>query len=242
MEDALLRLAKERMPDFVTEHEGQRDSRVEEKLVEWEQGVQADIVEAEETLARPNLGHQAHTAWQQKLDRQRAELERKEARKTGFEKVVDNEIENEIKEEAKKHYADVLDTAAAEVGFTVAEHGPYPRDLQQRPRFKQRFDPTVGYLWSTQSTLDEGEATAVLQDIAERRMHVAVCTAVEPVTAEDITRLEFERYKQGGVPFARLQMFQSLLHVFSREALDARYEFERADVGSVVEPMPPADK
>lgn len=240
MESALLTRAKELMPEFLAAREAERQSRIDAKIGEWEEGVKKVIAEAQEMLQRPNLGTRARTDWQRKLTTKEAELAQKEQRSEQMKTSVDREIENEVKQEAKKHYAKVIDAAAAEAGFTVGDLDPHPRDLQQLPRFDARYDPTVVFLWRNQSQLKVDEATDVLQDTTARRYLVAICIKVEPLTADDITRREFEALRVGlGMPFARLQVLSSMGQAFSREALEARYQFQKA-VGTQTDLAPAA--
>lgn len=240
MEQALLSRAKELIPEFIAARDAERQGRIDTKVSEWEEGVKKVIAEAQEMLQRPNLGTRARTDWQRKLTTKEAELAQKEQRSEQMKNGVDREIENEIKAEAKKHYGKVLEAAAAEAGFTVADVGPHPRDLQQRPRFDKRHDPAVVYLFKNQSQLKVDEATDVLQDANARLYLAAVCTSVEPLAESDITRREFEMVRVGsGLPFARLQMFLAMGHAFSRESIEARHQFERA-VGTQVDQAPAA--
>lgn len=240
MEEALLRFAKAEMTDKVTEIEGKRQARVDEKVAEWEKKTQADVAAAEQQLQRLPPGTQMQAAWQRELDAKRAELAQKEQRRTLFDSQVAKEIEGEIAIEAKKHYVDVLDKAAGEAGFTVAPVGPYARDLQTRhPRFDKAYDATVVFLMRSQSELKEKDATDVLHDATNRRYHVAVCTKVEPVTAADATRRDFEsmRTGDGRIAFASLQALLAYSQAFTEKALEARYDLQRA-VGEQREAAP----
>jgi hypothetical protein len=229
MEEALLRLAKTKMPEKVAEIEGKRAAKVEERLAEWERKTNDGIAEAERTLQPLAAGTQAQMAWQRKLDALRAELGKKDARRAEFDAAVAKELEAEIAEEAKKYHHQVLAEAAAEAGFTVAEIGPHVRDLQNRPRFDKAFDPTVVFLFRDHSELKLDETTGLVRDDANRRWHVAVCTKVEPLTAADVTRREFEAMRTyGGIySFATQQTYVGYGQAFTREALEKRYAFHR---------------
>lgn len=237
MEAALLRLAKEKMVDKVAEIEGKKQARIDEKLAEWESKVQAAIVEAEKQLAKLQAGTQAHAGWQQELDNQKAMLAQKEQRKTAFTVEIGKAIETEIGTEAKKFYREVLDAAAAEAGFTVADVGPHPRDLQERdPRFDKNHEPAVVFLMRSQSKLKEGEATDVLQDFSNRAYHVAACVKVEPLAPTDVTRRDFEslRTGDGRASFAAQQAGLSFYQAFTLKAVEARYALQR-EVGELRE-------
>lgn len=228
MEETLLRLAKGKIPEKVAEIEGKKQQRIDAKLTEWETKLTAAIDEAEKKVLTLAPGTQAYAGWQQELGAKKAELGQKDAQKASFETMVGKEIEGEIATEARKFYKDVLDEAAAAAGFTVADHGPFVRDLQQRPRFENGYDAPVVFLWKSQSKMAEGEATDVLQDTTNRAFYVAVCTKVEPMTAADVTRREFqEKRNNGRWDFAAEQAYQAFTTAFTLEAVEKRYEFKR---------------
>lgn len=235
MDDALLRLAKAKMADKVAEIEGKKQARIDEKLAEWEKKTRDAIAAAEKTLTGLQAGTQAMTAWQQERDNQKAQLDRKDAFRTSFEAEVTKAIEAEIATEAKKFYREVLDAAAAEAGFTVADLGPFPRDLQQRdPRFDKNHAPAVVFLWRSQSNLKEGEATGVLQDFSNRAFYVAACTKVEPLAPDDVTRRDFEslRTGDGRASFATQQAGLAYYQAFTLKAVETRYDLQR-EVGEL---------
>lgn len=227
MTETLLRLAKEKMPEFVAEREKERQGRIDTMVSEWETSVTADIAKAKAMLETPNLGTNPTRAWQTKLDRKQRELDGKTARVGMFEKQVDREIENEIKEESLKYYADIIDAAATEVGYTVTEFGPYPRSLTSRPRFDEDYDKAVVYTFLQHSDMDAGDAVGPVTDMAERRSHVIVCTSVEPMTSADVTRREFEQRRK---IFLALQKRNGQQQAFTKEALEKRYQIERPAV------------
>lgn len=229
LEDALLRLAKEKLGDKVAEIEGKRQARVDERLQAWERETTEAIAKAEQTLQTTTPGTQAHAAWQQELDRQRAALAQKDQRRAAIDKEIAAAIEAEIGAEAKKVHRDVLDQAAAEAGFVVADHGPYVRELSREPRFDKAFDPTVVFLWRNHSKLELGDSTGVVQDATGRRWHVAVCTKVEPMTAADVPRRDFESLRTGDgmASFATQQAGWAYAQAFTVEALEKRYDLQR---------------
>ncbi|HZN40579.1 MAG TPA: hypothetical protein VFD82_17375 [Planctomycetota bacterium] len=234
MEAALLRLGKAKMPEKVAEIDGKRQSRVDERFNEWVKATEADIAEATARLATPKLGTQAKAGWQQKLDSLNAQLAGKEQRRKDFEAQIGKEIDAEIATEAKKIYGQVLEEAAAEAGFTVTTIGPYLRDLQERPRFDKTYDPTVVFLFRSQSQIKVDETTDVLVDSTNRRMHVATCAKVEPATAADVTRREFEALRSGtyGNSFADMQAGKAYQQAFTLKALESRYELKRPGADS----------
>jgi hypothetical protein len=243
MEETLLRLAKEKMPEKIAEIEAKRQSRIDEKVATWEKQTQDGIAEADSVLAKTGLGQQATAAWTRKRDTLKSELGMKAQRITEFTAEVGKLIDGEIAEEAKKHYHTVLDAAAAEAGFTMSDVGPFARDLSKQPRFDKAYDPTVVYLFRNQSELKIDEATGVMQDFANRRWYVAACTKVEPLGIADVTRREFEALRTGSgrSSYADLQAFQLYSQGFTREALEQRYDLRRP-VGEQREPAPAGDQ
>jgi hypothetical protein len=242
MEEALLRLAKEKIPARVAELEGERQKRIDDKVAEWEKKTNDAIAQAEKELARLQSGTRMHAGWQQELDGKRAELAQREARRTAFTSEVEAAIKAEIATEAQKHYKDVLDAAAAEAGFAVADLGPLPRDLQERdPRFEKGNPPAVVYLWRNHAKLKEGEATGLIQDFAGRACYVAVCAKVEPLTAADVSRRDFESLRTGDgfADYAATQAGLAYRQAFTIDALEARYDLQR-EVGELEVQTPPA--
>ncbi|MFN9757580.1 MAG: hypothetical protein ACK58X_14315 [Planctomycetota bacterium] len=242
MEEALLRLAKEKIPARVAELEGERQKRIDDKVAGWEKKTNDAIAQAEKELARLQSGTRMHAGWQQELDGKRAELAQREARRTAFTSEVEAAITAEIATEAQKHYKDVLDAAAAEAGFAVADLGPLPRDLQERdPRFEKGNPPAVVYLWRNHAKLKEGEATGLIQDFAGRACYVAVCAKVEPLTAADVSRRDFESLRTGDgfADYAATQAGLAYRQAFTIDALEARYDLQR-EVGELEVQTPPA--
>ena len=242
MDEALLRLAKEKIPARVAELEGERQKRIDDKVAEWEKKTNDAIAQAEKELARLQSGTRMHAGWQQELDGKRAELAQREARRTAFTSEVEAAIKAEIATEAQKHYKDVLDAAAAEAGFAVADLGPLPRDLQERdPRFEKGNPPAVVYLWRNHAKLKEGEATGLIQDFAGRACYVAVCAKVEPLTAADVSRRDFESLRTGDgfADYAATQAGLAYRQAFTIDALEARYDLQR-EVGELEVQTPPA--
>lgn len=229
MEDALLRLAKEKLKDKVAELEGKRPERVTEKYDAWLKKVEADLAAAQAMLATPDLGELPRADYQRKLDSCKAQLEAKDNRRQAFEKEVERLVEREIADEARKVYGDVLEAAATEAGFVVVDLPAYPRKLSSRPRFAKAYDPTVVYFFQNWSKLKQGEATGVLYDAANSRYHVAVCTKVEPMQVADLTWREFETLRkgaQGGDSFEVDQVARAYVQAFGIQALEQRYHWK----------------
>ena len=154
-----------------------------------------------------------------RLTRKQRELEGKEGRVNMFTLTVGREIDNEIAEEAKKHYAAVLDAAAADSGYTVTEIGPYSRQLSQSPRFSDAYDEDVVYVFQNHASMEEGESVGPVTDVAERRSHVISCVKVEPLEPADITRRQFERRRKF---FLQWQVRNSQQQAFTKAQLESR--------------------
>lgn len=242
-EDALLRLAKAKMPEKVAELEGKRAERTDKELGEWEKRTRDEVAVAEKTLAGLTAGTQAQRNWTKKLDALKTELDGKDGKRVSIDLETGKQIENEIAEEAKKHYHEVIDAAAADAGFTVADLGPFPRELSSRPRFDKAYDPTVVFLWRSHAKLKEHETTGVVQDQANRRWLFGVCTKIEPMTVADLTRREFESLRTGNgfLSFATLQALVAYQQAFTQEALHKRYAFQQAAGTQVVDGAPARD-
>jgi hypothetical protein len=231
--DALLRLAKAKVPDEVAKIEQSRQARIDEKVGAWETTTKADIEAAKARLADPKMGKQARATWQARQQSLEQQLAGREAKVAAISKEVDAELEQEIGELAKKQHKDVLAEAAAEAGFTLVDIPPLPRDLQNKPRFDKRYDATTVYLFRNHDKLDEGEATGVVQDVTARRWIAAYCTKVEPLTIADVERREFELWRTGfggNSSYAALQERFAYQQAFNLDALKQRYAYENAVV------------
>ncbi|MCA8973494.1 MAG: hypothetical protein KDC98_02175 [Planctomycetes bacterium] len=241
LEAALLRLAKAKIPEKVSELEGSRQQRIDDKVTEWETKMAADIAAAEQALAETRPETRARAEWEANLGTLQAMQAKKADRIVEFEKAVDVALEEEIAAEARKVHKDVLDEAAAEAGFTVTDVGPLPRDVQSRPRFDKRYDPTTVFLFRNHSELDEGEATGVVQDVTNRRWQAAFCAAVEPLTDSDVERREFEQVRKGygfaNSSYASLQAGMAYSQAYTLEAIKQRYQVESPAGTQVVDDL-----
>ncbi|MBL8730181.1 MAG: hypothetical protein JNM25_17300 [Planctomycetes bacterium] len=239
MEDALLRLAKAKMAEQVATIEATRATKVDERMAEWERTTQAGIVEAQGWLQRLAAGTQAQIAWQRKLDTLQAQVADKDKQRATFDAEVGKAIEEEIATEAKKHYGEVLEAAAAEAGFTLATLDPHPRNLSSLPRFDKAYDETTVFLFRNHAELEAGATTGVVQDATNRRWLVAVCDKVEPLQPSDVTRRDFESQRTGDGLFAysTQRAYRAYGQAFTIKALETRYDLKRP-VGE--QEMPPA--
>ncbi|MCR9247137.1 MAG: hypothetical protein NXI31_19055 [bacterium] len=226
-EAALLRLAKTKMPDKVAEIEGKKQERIDEAMTKWESDLNDELAYAKKQRDEARAGTAARRAWEKKVTQLEALLTTKPQRLNITTDEIAKAIEEEIGEEAKKHHLAVLDEAAAEAGFTVAEFGPFPRDLSRRPRFDKKYDKTVVYLFRTNSELEKDESTGLLHDAGEKRYHCAVCTDVQPLEPADVMRAEFENRRKGLATYAAMQAYQAYGQAFTLEALEQRYALTR---------------
>lgn len=226
-EDELLRLAKEKIPEQITEITAKKQPEVDKQFGEWEKKLTDELAKANETLAKVEAGTQAEAAWQKKKAAVEAELATREEKRKAIEKSVDERFEGEIKDAAKKKFGEVLEPAAQVAGFTVTTTQPYRRDLSSQQQFAKRYERTIVFLWGgIVRDLEVGENTGILEDATERRYQLAVCDQVLPLTVEDVTRREFEMLKR---VFAYSQVGLAMQQSFSSEALKARYHYVEAE-------------
>lgn len=225
-EEALLRLAKAKMPEKVAEIEGKRQSRIDEELAAWEKKTQEQLVNAKEMVQKTRPATEARAAWDRRQKSLEDQIAKKEERQQEIAKEIDKAIADEIGTEAKKFHAEVMRDAAAEAGFTVSEFPAHARDLANEPRFDKRFDPTVVFLFRQHKDMKAGESTGVVQDATNRRWLCAVCTKVEPLAAADVTRREFEQKRKSIASFAGMQAFNAYGQAYTREALEKRYQIK----------------
>lgn len=243
-EEALLELAKAKMPEKVAEIEGKRAEAVQKKLADWQRDTQALLAKAEKILADVPPDTQAAMAWSHKRQALRDALDKVADKQKAIEDEVQKQIEADIAEAAKAYHGAVLAAAAEKAGFAFGNLGPYPRDLAQRPRFDKRYDPTVVYLWQNYSKLKVGESTGVVQDVTNRRWLAGACTAVEPLTADDVERREFAMLRKGIYfkSYAGLRAMQAFQQAWTKEALEARYKYQPPKGEQRVDtPQKPAD-
>jgi len=233
IQEVILRLAKEQMPEFVKEKADGRQARIDEELADWEKGVNEEIAKAEQNLKIAGLGERAKKAWEQNLKSKQGELAGKQARIKSTEMTVDRDIENEVKAEALKHYGAVIEAAAEEVGYDLVELGPMPQSLSSRPRFDDNYDKVTKYVYRMHNELEAGVATGPIYQ--NRMSTVIVCTEVLPLEAEDVTRREFEMLRNN---FAARQLGAMLGASFTQEALAERYKLEKP-VGEQDAPQEP---
>lgn len=241
LETELLRLAKGKMAERIAELEGKRKAEVDKRVSEWETKLNDNIATAQKTLNITKQGTEANRVWQSRLDALQKELLGKDEQSKTIDAAVAKETEAQIGTEAKKHYGEVMAEAAATAGFTLVEHGPFSRELQNQPRFDKAFDATVAYLWRTHGKMKVGEASDVENDKTNRRWHVAACVTETPLTAADISRREFELSRsQFGFSFADQQALTAFQQAFTKEALEQRFGFESA-VGQQEAPSSPGN-
>lgn len=231
MKETIRRLAREQMPDFVKEKEGSRQGRIDEEMSTWETEVKAEVAKAEKMLQTPNLGDRARKIWDDRLAEQKAELADRDGKLAKVEQQIDFDIDGEINSEALKHYGEVIEAAAKEVGYELVEMGPLPQKLSSRPRFSQDYDKSTRYVFQYHNEMEEGDAAGPIYQ--DRSSHVIVCSKVAPLEPSDITRREFEMLRKN---FAVRQMGSVMASAFTQEALAERYGLVKP-VGEAEEPQ-----
>ena len=224
LEEALVRLAKAKIPEKIAEIEAERQTEIDKVYKEWDEGVAKKLANAEERLAESPAGSEVQVAWQNERDRLAAELENKDKKREEITEEVGEEMDEKIEEAAKEQFASVFKEAVGETEFTLSTLGPFDRQLSGVPLFRQRYDPTIVFLWNSYANnIDVGEVTEVLEDGMERRWQVAVCTEEEPYTLADISRREFEQRKR---TFDVIQLMQTLNQSFTEDAFKDRYSYK----------------
>lgn len=244
MEETLLQLAKAKMPEKVAEIEGKREATVAEKLAAWTKRTNDDLAQADRWVRDLPSDTQAGMDWQNRRTVLAAELAKAEDKKKEIEAEVQKQIDADIALEAKKHHDSVLAAAAGTAGFTVAEVGPYPRELPNKPRFDKAYSPTIVFLFRNHAEMKAGESTGIVRDETNRLWLVGCCTKVESLVPGDIERREFEmlRSKAGGfLTYASMQTQLAYRQAFTKEAIEARYSFVSAS-GQKAEEKKPEEK
>lgn len=250
-EEALLRLAKAKIQDKVTEIEGKKQGKVDTLFGEWESKTQKAIEEAQKKVKEVRPGTDVALAWQKELTAQTEALAKKDDKKKSIADEVQKQVDADVKAEAKKKYAEVIEAAATEAGFTMRTIGPLQRDLASVPRFYKRFDEVTRFAFSMPDAkkLKAGEATDVLDDPSNRMTHLVVCDKVEPRPVESLTRRELvemlEQSKKPGaftmpMRFRDSRIGDVLEQSFTREALKARYGYKRPGDDQKLSPDPKA--
>lgn len=224
---ALLRLAKTRIPEKVTEIEAKKQPEIDKRFAAWETEQQRLLATAQGELAKlaGQDGKRVHSAWMKQLADVQAALEKKDEQRKTIESAVTKEIDDELRKEAKAKFGEVLEPAAQEAGFTLTALPAYPRELNQRPRFDKAYDKTVAFLFRGHvEKLEVGKTTDLVEDAANQRWHCAVVDKVEPMTVADLTRREFEMQRSN---YERGQIGAALATAFSLPALEKRYAVVR---------------
>ena len=233
-EDALLALAKEKIADKVAEIEARRQPEIDKEFADWEQKQKAELARADQVLTGGEVkpGTQAYDSWKVSKDQITAALEKRDDKKQEIAAAEGKKLDAEIKAEAKKKYAEVVDAAAQQAGFTVVALGPYWREVTMKdPALVKPADKAVGFLWGgAGKELKAGEATDVLEDVGNRRWILGVCDVVEPLAATDVPRREFamqqRNYHFSALTFAEDRVRAAIAQSFTLDALKKRYDFQ----------------
>jgi hypothetical protein len=236
-EEQLLELAKAKIPDKVKEIEAKKAGEVEKRFNDWKTEQTRIRDESDKKLAELPAGLEARRLWQVKHDAVVADLGNEAGKRTQVGQSVGTDLDNQIKEEAKKKYAEVMDAAAAAAGFTVSTFKrPVWREASSRvPGFAKQPDKAAAFLMhGEQRNMSVGDVSDILEDTLDRRWLMAVCDAVDPLQITDVPHKEFEQkrlgytYDQGHnqwLTFGESEVRKALAQSFSMDALKARYKF-----------------
>src|SRR5262249_14000802 len=233
-EEQLLELAKAKIPDKVKEIEAKKADEIDKRFNDWKTRQTRIRDESDKKLAELPAGLEARRIWQQKHDDVVADLANEAAKRTQVEQSVASDLKGQVKDEAKKKYAEVFDAAAAAGGFTVSKIPPAGglwREASSRiPGFAKQSDKAALFLWQReQRNMNVGDISDLPEDALDRRWLMAVCESVEPVQVTDVPHREFEQqrtsYKGSSLSFAESQVRKAITQSFSKEALEKRYKF-----------------
>ncbi|MCA8944352.1 MAG: hypothetical protein KDB80_17440 [Planctomycetes bacterium] len=190
-EAALARLSREKLADRVGEIEGKKQTRLDEQMTEWREGVESSISEAEAQLATTS-STRAKTQLEKRLATLREELAAADDKRAEFEKAIDAELETEVDEALADAYSDVLEVAAAEAGMTITEVGPYRRNPPTYGPIDYLPKPIQVLFYRDHiDDLEVGDATEVIEDSTLRTVQFAIVDEVKPATVADMSRREF---------------------------------------------------
>jgi hypothetical protein len=236
-EEKLAELGRARNADRVAEVEATRETRIEERMTTWREDLESRRSEVQKLLAgTTDTGSRAYRSYQSRLQAIETELADVDGQRERVAEAVDAEIESEIAEIAREAIGDVFADAAAAAEFEVRTVGPLPRNLSRRPRFKERYDEVVRFLFRSQvQDLEAGDATDLEFDRVEQMYVQAVCKAVEEGSLADVTRrqlLQLRQLEEG----RRLQAFAQS---YTLEALKDRWGWLAAGREEIAAPTPP---
>ena len=165
LEEALLTLAKAKIADKVTELENESKKEVEDGFNEWKTGLETELATAKKTLDgyRDRPESRIFKAWNDQVAKLESKLGKQDDKRKELEEAAAEELEADIKKQARKVYKDVLAAAVADTGFVVEDLEAFPVDLSTRPRFEHRFSEKVRFLFGdpTVKELEEGEVTDI---------------------------------------------------------------------------------
>ncbi|MEM7200316.1 MAG: hypothetical protein AAF628_08635 [Planctomycetota bacterium] len=227
--ERLLELAKQKIPDELERIHKESDEALDKRYSEWEEQVKADLAEADAMIAKVPPRTAAHQSWQTERAALQAKLDGKDDQRAEFAKESEEELETSIEEAARKAYKDVLAEAVGEAPIEIKVLGPHLTNLSRRPRFRERHEGPVAFLWGDGTAspevleLEEGESTGVLEDTAGRALYLAVCESRQPATLGDLTRREVVMARND---LARTRPMQALRQSFTIEALEKRYNYQ----------------
>lgn len=233
-EDKLLELAKAQLQDEVAKIEKEHAELLDRRLLEWEQGLQAQLAEAEEQLARVPARSEGHRQWDVKRREVQDQLAAKDAKRGEMEKAIAGEREQAVTAAARKAYKDVLDAAVVDSGFEIRTLGPYSTKLSSQPRFRDRYGEDVRFLFGDPTAsaavlaLKVGEATELFDDQTGRALYLAVAVNREPATLAAVARRELLQARE---QVTQERLAKALQQSFTVDALKARYNYQTSVEG-----------
>jgi hypothetical protein len=230
---ALLDAAKRSIQEKVDELEKKKATELEEQFGKWRAGLEKELAEARKVYdansTRPDsLIAQRYKA---KIDKIEAQLAKADDKRKELEKAIGERIDGEIAAAARKVYPDVLAQIAPAQGFEIRVIGPHPRTLSREPRFDNRYDDTVKFLFRDAAMqpplaeIEAGDVTDVLDDQTGRATYLVICRSVDKSDPARLTRRMLESRRE---EFIRSRYQDALIQSFTLDALRERHRYKQA--------------
>ena len=230
-EKVLERLSREKLKTEIAELEKKSKEKIEEDFKKWKSDIEKEIASTQKLLEK--LGDPSLRSYKSKA-KTLAELKKRlgkadDERKAIVEKA-EKDLESDIDEKLTDAHAEVLAAAGKAAGIKVETLGPYSRKLEDRPRFRYRFDPIVRAIFSDPSLSDmqKDDVIEFKDDPTNEVSFMAVCTKVEKGSLADVSRRQWLQLRQGagmGGSFAGGQMSKAVARSFTIDALKKGYGF-----------------
>lgn len=228
-ETALLEAAKVKVKDKLDVIEAKRATDVETKFNEWKSQLEGELEKAQKFLAEHSPAPRIAKIYNERVASLQEQLGKADEKRAEIDKEIGEKVEAEIKKTAKTAYGDVLEEVAKAHGFEVRSVGPYSRNLKSRPRFADRHDETVKFLFRDAALeppladIKVGDVTPLLDDATGRANYLAICTAVEPGSVDQLTRRQIESRRKS---FVDQRLAETMVQSFTLEALRQRYKYK----------------